>query len=275
MSEKIKKVAAVLRRAKSILFITGAGLSADSGLPTYRGISGLYNDSPTEDGIPIEMALAGDTVKTNPRLTWKYISRIEEKCRHAMPNRGHEVIKEMEERFERVWVLTQNVDGLHQKAGSKNVIDIHGDIYKLICPHCMHRMKVKDYSEIKIPPLCPACQRIMRPEVVFFNEYLPYDQSQTLLRELEKAFDVYFSIGTTSTFHYIAQPMLDAKDKGLPTIEINPDHTVISDLVNIKLPLRAKEALDGVWREYNKKIWGIRVALDIQKSKTTKGRRPA
>jgi len=249
MSEKIKKVATILRAAKSILFITGAGLSADSGLPTYRGISGLYNESPTEDGIPIEMALSGEVVKTNPLLTWKYISHIEEKCRHAMPNRGHEVIKEIEKHFERVWVLTQNVDDLHQKAGSKNVIDIHGDIYKLVCPYCMHRMKVKDYSQIKIPPLCPVCQKIMRPEVVFFGEYLPYDRSQALIRELEKGFDVYFSIGTTSTFHYIAQPMLDAKDKGLPTIEINPERTGISDLVDIKLPMRAREALEAIWRE--------------------------
>ena len=249
MSEKIKKVASILRRSKSILFITGAGLSADSGLPTYRGISGLYNDSPTEDGVPIEVALAGETVEKNPVLTWKYIARIEEKCRAAMPNRGHEVIKKMRERFERVWVLTQNVDGLHQKAGSKNVIDIHGDIYKLICPHCMHRMKVKDYSEINIPPLCPECKRIMRPEVVFFGEYLPYNQSQILLRELEKGFDVYFSIGTTSVFHYIAQPMLDAKEKGLPTIEINPDSTSISNAVDVKLPLTAAEALDKIWKE--------------------------
>ena len=240
----------MLRGAKSILFITGAGLSADSGLPTYRGISGLYNSSSTEDGIPIEVALAGETIETNPVLTWKYIARIEEKCRAAMPNRGHEVIKEMEEYFERVWILTQNVDGLHHKAGSKNVIDIHGDIYRLICPHCMWRTRVKDYSEIKIPPLCQECERIIRPEVVFFGEYLPYNQSQTLLRELEKGFDVYFSIGTTSVFHYIKQPILDANERGKLTVEINPEKTCISDIVDVNISLGAAEAMDKIWGEY-------------------------
>jgi NAD-dependent deacetylase len=247
--DKIKKIADLLKGAKSVLFITGAGISADSGLPTYRGISGLYNDKTTEDGIPIEMALAGETLETKPHITWKYLARIEEKCRGAKPNRAHEIIKEMEKYFERVCVFTQNIDGLHHRAGSKNIIDIHGDMYKLICPHCMWRGRIKDYSEIRIPPVCPECNKIVRPQVVFFGEILPYDKCQVLLEELEKGFDVYFSVGTTSVFHYISQPMVDAKANGKPTIEINPDQTHISGIVDIKLPLAAAEVMEKIWKE--------------------------
>lgn len=250
IKQKITKVVGLLKQAKSILFITGAGISADSGLPTYRGIGGLYNDKYTEEGIPIEEALSGEMIQNNPEITWKYISRIEEKCRGAKPNRAHEIIKEMEKYFKRVWILTQNIDGLHQKAGSKNIIDIHGDMYNLICPNCLWRKKVKDYSQIRIPPLCRQCHKIVRPEVVFFNETLPYDKCQVLLGEIEKGFDIYFSIGTTSVFHYISQPMIEAKANGRPTIEINPDETYISDIVDIKLPLGAATAMEKIWQEF-------------------------
>lgn len=147
-------------------------------------------------------------------------------------------------------MLTQNIDGLHHAAGSSNVIDIHGNIYKIVCPKCMWRTKVKDYSEIEIPPRCPECKGIMRPDVVFFGEVLPYDKCQIMARELDKSFDIYFSIGTTSVFPYIQQPIIDAKSVNRPTIEINPTDTGISNLVDIKLPLRAAEALDKIWRCY-------------------------
>ena len=148
----ITRIAKLLKKSKNILFITGAGISADSGLPTYRGIGGLYNDKLTEDGIPVEMALAGETLKNRPQVTWKYLSEIEKNCRNAKFNRGHEVIAEMEKHFERVWVLTQNIDGFHYAAGSRYIIDIHGNMHKLACMSCGWRSEVKDYSLIDIPP---------------------------------------------------------------------------------------------------------------------------
>lgn len=249
--EAIARITKLLKNCKSILFITGAGISADSGLPTYRGIGGLYNDKLTEDGIPVEMALAGETLEKRPQVTWKYLSQIEKNCRNARFNRGHEVIAEMEKHFERVWVLTQNIDGFHHAAGSRNIIDIHGNMHKLVCTRCGWRDVVKDYSEINIPPLCPKCGRIARPEVVFFGEMLPEDRVAVLERELTRGFDIYFSIGTTSVFPYIRQPMVAAKHLGRFTIEINPQDTEISDLVDIKLRMRAAEALDAIWKEYN------------------------
>lgn len=256
-SSIIAQIAKFLKNSKSILFITGAGISADSGLPTYRGIGGLYNDKITEDGIPVEMALAGETLKKRPAITWKYLSQIENNCRHAKFNCGHEVIAQMQKRFERVWVLTQNIDGFHQAAGSRNIIDIHGDMHKLACTSCGWKKTVSDYSEIEIPPICPRCRRIARPEVVFFGETLPEDKVAVLDRELMRGFDIYFSIGTTSVFPYISQPIVLAKHLGRPTIEINPSDTAISHLVDIKLRMRAAKALDAIWKAYQREIGGV------------------
>jgi NAD-dependent deacetylase len=250
--EKIHRVIGLLKGYKSILFITGAGISADSGLPTYRGIGGLYNDRATEDGIPIEMALAGQTLKSRPEVTWKYLSQIEKNCRNARFNRAHEVIAEMERHFERVCVLTQNIDGFHHAAGSRNIIEIHGNMHKLACIKCPWREKVKDYSQLTIPPACPKCGFNVRPEVVFFGEMLPVRECQILSDELAKGFDIYFSVGTTSVFPYIQQPIIDAHYSKRPTIEINPSETEISHIVDIKLHLGAAEALDKIWQEYNR-----------------------
>ena len=249
-SSVITRIAKLLKKSKNILFITGAGISADSGLPTYRGIGGLYNDKVTEDGIPVEMALAGETLKNRPQVTWKYLLQIEKNCRNARFNRGHEVIAEMEKHFERVWVLTQNIDGFHYAAGSRNIIDIHGNMHKLACMSCGWRGAVKDYSLIDIPPRCPDCAGIARPEVVFFGEMLPIDKLAVLERELTRGFDIYFSTGTSSVFPYIRQPIVAAKHLGRPTVEINPEDTEISGLVDIKLRMRAAEALDKIWKEY-------------------------
>lgn len=248
--KKIQRVAEVLKGCKSILFITGAGISADSGLPTYRGTGGLYEEESTEDGIPIETALSGEMLRTKPEVTWKYLSQIESKCRKASHNRAHEILAEMEQHFERVWILTQNIDGFHHSAGSKNVIDVHGDMHSISCPKCYWRTKVKDYSSFDIPPRCPKCNSIARPDVVFFGEQLPEEKLNLMENELGQLFDVYFSIGTTSVFPYIKHPMALASHLGRPTIEINPDRTEISSWVDIKIPLTSIDALDAIWREY-------------------------
>ena len=104
IDEKLDAVASFLKKARSVLFITGAGISADSGLPTYRGIGGLYEDADTPEGIPIEDALSGEMMRRNPGLTWKYIHQIESSSRGASFNRAHAVLAEAEERFERVTV---------------------------------------------------------------------------------------------------------------------------------------------------------------------------
>ena len=114
---QIDAAAELLAPAQHILFVTGAGISADSGLPTYRGVGGLYDDADTEDGLPIEVCLSGSMFRRDPARTWKYIREIERACRGARPNPAHELIAELERERERVWVLTQNVDGLHVAGG--------------------------------------------------------------------------------------------------------------------------------------------------------------
>ncbi len=241
--KEIGEIASRLRDAHSVLFVTGAGVSADSGLPTYRGIGGLYEESHTDDGIPIEVALSGQMFQREPALTWKYIYQIECSCREARPNRAHEVIAALERRFNRAWVLTQNVDGLHRAAGSENIIEIHGDVHRLICTRCGHRYAVENYASIEVPPACPECQGLVRPEVVLFGEMLPSAEIQVLSRELMRGFDAVFSIGTTSVFPYIAEPIVDARRRGALTVEINPGNTEVSHIVDYRLKAGAAEVM--------------------------------
>ncbi len=247
IDDKLDAVVSLLARARQVLCITGAGISAESGIPTYRGIGGLYDDVNTTEGIPIEEALSGDMMRLKPAVTWKYIHQIEAASRNASFNRAHEVLSAFEERFERVWILTQNVDGFHRSAGSRNVIDIHGDIHRILCTACDYRTTVDDYAGLAPVPVCPECAEPLRPDVVLFGELLPYEKVERMERELERGFDIVFSIGTTSVFPYITRPVLDAKLRGKATVEINPGTTMLSGEVDVQLPLGAVEALDTLW----------------------------
>ncbi len=249
----VNRVVDLLRPDQRILFITGAGLSADSGLPTYRGIGGLYEDGlPVHDNWPIEEILSGAMMEVRPDLTWKYLAEIARASQGATFNRGHQVIAEMEPRFAAVWTLTQNVDGFHRLAGSRNVIDIHGDLHFLICTRsrCDWHAQLESFEPQTLPPRCPLCNAVVRPDVVLFGEALPYDKMSTLRRELVRGFDVVFSVGTSSLFPYILEPVLSAHEAGIPTIEINPGRTDLSDVVDIKITARAAESLDAIWTRY-------------------------
>lgn len=246
----IDRVVELLRSSRNVLAITGAGISADSGLPTYRGIGGLYDATVTDEGLPIERLLSGGMLSRRPEVTWKYLLQIEQACRGARHNRGHEVLAAMERHFDRMWVLTQNVDGFHRQAGSHRVIEIHGDLHELLCTQCPYRTRVEDYAGLTLPPRCPRCQSPVRPDVVLFGELLPQDKVATLFQELEEGFELVFSIGTTSVFPYIAEPVRMACRTGIPTVEINPGRSEVSDEVEIRLPLRAAVALDAIWTRF-------------------------
>jgi NAD-dependent deacetylase len=249
-SHEIDRVVDLLNDCRSLLFITGAGISADSGLPTYRGIGGLYEADLPEDGLAIEDILSGPMIRQDPELTWKYLIQIARAARGARFNRGHEVIAQMERHFERVWTLTQNVDGFHRAAGSQNLIEIHGDLHDIYCAACGFRQYVDDYDAIAFPPRCPECRNMLRPDVVLFGEFLPTAKVQKLFGECRRGFDAVFSVGTTSVFPYIVEPVRQAHLRGRPTIEINPGESSISHLVEVKLALRAAPALDAIWTRY-------------------------
>ncbi len=246
----IAEVADHLRQCRRLLFITGAGLSADSNLPTYRGIGGLYERNETEEGMPIEELLSGEMLLARPELTWKYLTQVEMACRDAVCNRGHEVIALLQDHVPEVWVLTQNVDGFHREAGSRNVIDIHGDLHDLICTRCSYRERVRDYAHLKVPPSCPDCGGLVRPDVVLFGELLPDAKTALMRRVLFEGANLVFSVGTSSLFPYIVEPVLEAKRWGVPTVEINPGHTDISNMVDFRIKARAAESLDAIWRAF-------------------------
>jgi NAD-dependent deacetylase len=246
----IKQIVSVMRDKQRLLFITGAGISADSGLPTYRGIGGLYEDNLTVEGMSIEEALSGTTLRQRPEVTWKYLAQIEQSCRGATYNEAHRIIAEMEAHFDEIWVLTQNVDGFHSDAGSSNIIDIHGDLHYLSCMRCAYNMQVTDYSELEMPPRCPECGDMIRPDVVLFGEMLPEDKIFELFAELEQGFDMVFSIGTSSVFPYITQPVVQAKQRHIPTVEINPTESSVSRIVDYRVKAGAAESLTMLWHYF-------------------------
>ncbi|MGH8758480.1 MAG: Sir2 family NAD-dependent protein deacetylase, partial [Burkholderiales bacterium] len=168
MEAAIQRVAQALQRAERILVISGAGLSADSGLPTYRGLGGLYNGM-TEEGLPIEAALSGPMLQRDPALCWKYLAQLGKACLGAKPNAGHYAIAELQRRKPGCWVLTQNIDGYHRAAGSpvERLIEIHGELAPLFCQSCgAESAELAQHLERPLPPKCVHCGGILRPPVV-------------------------------------------------------------------------------------------------------------
>jgi NAD-dependent deacetylase len=245
--------ARILSDAGSVLFITGAGMSADSGLPTYRGIGGLYETEITEEGVAIEDALSGDMLRSNPALCWKYIHQIESACRGARFHEGHAVLARLEQGGKRLCILTQNVDGFHRDAGSENVIEIHGNLRELSCMACDWTRHVSSYADLEIPPRCPECSGWVRPDVVLFGEALPLDAIARLERELQTGFAAVFVIGTTAVFPYIAAPVAAARAAGVPCVEVNPGRSSVSRLVDVHLELGARDALERLERALSEK----------------------
>lgn len=249
-SEVIDEIVELLNPQSRIFVVTGAGMSAESGLPTYRGVGGLYNSGETEQGMTIEELLSGGTFRRQPKLTWKYLGEIGKASVDARFNRGHEVLATMEPHFADFCVLTQNIDGFHLAAGSSNVIEIHGNLHHLRCDKCGHRVFAGTFDEIDIPPYCEKCQAMMRPHVVLFDEMLLPEACDHLSRQWQSGFDIVFSIGTTSVFPYIREPVLYCADHGIPSVEINPSETSVSDICQFRLPVAAGMALDEIWTRY-------------------------
>lgn len=242
MSTMHDEIGKELSRARRVLFVTGAGISADSGLPTYRGLGGLYNGDATEDGLEIEDALSGECLARRPEITWKYLAQIEHNCHAVAPNAAHRAIVALEAEHE-VVVLTQNIDGLHTQAGSADVIEIHGS---LAARHCTSCGAAADISDRAVPPRCSRCGGIVRPNVVLFGEMLPGAALERLYSELADGFGMVFVIGTSAIFPYIAEPVMRAVRAGVPTVEINPASTHLSDRVRYHLAECAALALPEI-----------------------------
>ena len=261
MSQKLTEVAELLQKSNRVLFITGAGVSADSGLPTYRGVGGLYNQQHTEDGYAIEECLSGPMFRAKPEITWKYMLQLGIAIAEHRPNDAHQIIAQWEKRFAKrggkVVIVTQNIDGYHRAAGSMNVYEFHGSIGTLDCTECswsesfnldegiLERLKMLQQS---LPPRCPQCNAVIRPRIVLFEEMLPRKVLEDFQDEFDGGFDMVFSIGTSGMFPYITGPVRTAAAKGIPTVEINPAESDLSHIVGIHLPMKAAEALREIDR---------------------------
>jgi NAD-dependent deacetylase len=245
MEQQIKRVAQAIDGAERILVISGAGLSADSGLPTYRGLGGLYNGY-TAEGLPIEAALSGPMLQRDPALCWKYLAELGKACLGAQPNAGHRAIAELQRRKPECWVLTQNIDGYHRAAGSppERLIEIHGELAPLYCQSCgAEDPELAEHLTRPLPPRCRQCGGILRPPVVLFEEMLPEQAIDSLYSEVRKGFEVVLSVGTSASFPYIVEPVLRTRQAGGLTVEINPTATDLSDAVDVHLRGRALDVL--------------------------------
>lgn len=237
----IEDVAKQLAVCKNVLVLTGAGISADSGLPTYRGVGGLYNNK-TEDGIPIEEAISGPMMISRPEICWKYLKQIHDACSTAKPNASHFALSSMASKCN-MTILTQNIDGFHAAAGSKNVIEIHGNLQELYCTQCGEIQSISFADVTELPPLCCHCKHVVRPRVILYGESLPQDALQRLHTIMMQGVDAVIAVGTSSVFPYISIPMQMVARAGGLTVEINPQETDISYWASYKIRDRAAAIL--------------------------------
>jgi NAD-dependent deacetylase len=207
--------------AKQVSVLTGAGISAESGVPTFRGEGGIWNKLKPEE-------LANfDAFMRNPELVWEWYNMRKNLISDIKPNDGHFALVELEKIYRKGFsIATQNIDNLHIRAGSKNVYELHGNIERSYCLKCMsyyHEIKIDENNKI---PKC-VCGGLIRPDVVWFGENLPEDEIDKSIAAAENA-DVYFSIGTSGNVYPAAGLPGIAKRNGAFTIEINTDSTLIS-----------------------------------------------
>jgi NAD-dependent deacetylase len=234
-----------LTRANNILVLTGAGMSAESGVPTFRDAqSGLW-----ERFRPEELATPG-AFRDHPQIVWDWYAERRNNIRQVSPHAGHHALVEMEQYFEKFVLVTQNVDSLHQQAGSTEVIELHGNIMLSVCSETGKKI---DYSWIEENPGRPPSsphhpQGLARPGVVWFGEALPANAMNQAM-ELAANCDVCFSIGTSSLVQPAASLPYFALDSGATVIEVNPTPTSLSAAAQFSLKATAAEALSVIATE--------------------------
>lgn len=225
------------QKAKHIMFITGAGISVASGLPTYRGLGGIY----TKSIIPPELLMTSFTLKLRPSLIWKHLHEVYKASEGVEPNSAHDSIAAMDLLSDRITVVTQNVDGLHKRAGSHEVIELHGTADSLKCTSCDYKDSNPDFSSLAKVPKCPECGSVLRPPVVLFGENLPEEAVRRFDKALEDGPDVIIAVGTTGNFPYITWPFEDGRKRGAFTAIIDPGQPKISTDIWVKE--KAEDAL--------------------------------
>ncbi len=222
-----------LSAARSVTVLTGAGISADSGVPTFRGADGLWRHYRAED-LATPEAFARD-----PRLVWEWYNWRRELIATKRPNAAHEAVASMEQRFDHFWLITQNVDGLHRDAGSRQLSEIHGNIWKVRCTAC-HRIVENRDVPLAILPLCRSCGGLLRPHIVWFGESLDEEDLERSAAALQSS-DVCLIVGTSGLVYPAAGFGAMAKQAGAFIVEINLDSTLHSSLADATLQGRARD----------------------------------
>ena len=207
-----------LASAKRVTVLTGAGVSAESGVPTFRDAqTGLWAKFKPED------LATPQAFRRNPKLVWEWYEWRRKRVADVQPNPAHLALAEMERRFPHFQLITQNVDGLHQRAGSRNVIELHGNITRTKCFD--EGTIISSWPDTgDIPPKCPNCGGLLRPDVVWFEEPMPEAEMELAMQASTRC-DIFFCIGTSAAVYPAASLPYEALRNGATTVEINPQPT--------------------------------------------------
>lgn len=235
-----KDLIAALRRAKKVAVLTGAGISAESKIPTFRdAMTGLWASfSPEELATPRAFT-------RNPRMVWEWYAFRREMCARALPNPGHVALAELEKRIKHFTLTTQNVDGLHQRAGSVRVFELHGSIARVKCADTGRMLEGEIPQCDEPPPRHPETGGYLRPDVVWFGEALPVDALHESAQAAIEC-DVYFTIGTSALVYPAAGLPIEAMRAGATVVEINPEETPFTELATFSLRGKAGEVLPAI-----------------------------
>jgi NAD-dependent deacetylase len=214
-----------LLQARSVVAFTGAGMSAESGVPTFRSPDGIWAKFKPEELASMQGFMR------NPELVWEWYAHRKRIMREVRPNPGHEALARMERLVPRLTVVTQNIDGLHHRAGSSAVLELHGSIERNYCMACGRRHSNEEVLARAGVPHCLQCGGMVRPDVVWFGEQLPEEEWEGAVRDSGRA-DVFFSIGTSTVVYPAASLPLVALDAGAYVVEVNPEPTPLTQKVH-------------------------------------------
>ncbi|CCC82557.1 NAD-dependent protein deacetylase [Thermoproteus tenax] len=229
------ELARALARSSYAVAFTGAGVSADSGIPTFRGPGGLWSRYRPEELATPEAFLR------DPLLVWEWYKWRQELIYRAAPNPAHIALAKLEKMGIIKSIITQNVDGLHERAGSQTVVELHGNIWRLRCIRCGATMTTERPVDV-IPPRCPRCGGLMRPDVVWFGERLPAGEWEKAVDHASRA-DIMLVVGTSGAVFPAAYLPRLAKDRGAKIAVIDPGDTAFDDIADFRVRERAGEAL--------------------------------